>query len=266
MSIKQILGADLYVKDVGSGEPVLLIHGITNFHRSWSAQIDNLVQQGYRVIAPDLPGHGDSAPLEQKMTVEALATTMVALLDEKGIAAAHLCGVSLGGMVAMTMALRFPDRVKRLVVADTSARFDTDLHQKMLAGWQADFLAENGPLNRLKKTWPLLVNETFRSSPKGDATFKEWAANARSASGSSYAYVCNGLAEYNIENALGNITQPTLVLAGSEDRMLTAAENKVIAEKIPGAIFEIIDGGSHLPNVDSADAFNAALGHFLKIT
>lgn len=266
MTTKQILGADLYVKDVGSGEPVLLIHGITNFHQSWSAQIDSLVQQGYRVIAPDLPGHGASAPLHKKMTVEAFAATMAALLDAKGIAAAHLCGVSLGGMVAMTFALRFPDRVKRLVVADTAARFDSDLHQKMLAGWQTDFLAENGPLNRLKKTWPILVNESFRSSAQGDATFAEWMTNAKKASGSSYAYVCNGLAEYNIENALDCITQPTLVLAGSDDRMLPPAENQAIAAKIPGAIFEIIDGGSHLPNVDSADAFNAALHRFLKTT
>ncbi|PUA17708.1 alpha/beta fold hydrolase [Glaciimonas sp. PCH181] len=263
MTIKQILGADLYVKDVGQGEPVLLIHGITNFHRSWAGQIDSLVQQGYRVIVPDLPGHGDSAPLQQKMTVDALAATMAALLDDMGIATAHLCGVSLGGMVAMTFALRYPQRVKRLIVADTAARFDSEPHQKMLAGWTADFLAEDGPLNRLKKTWPMLVNEAFRSSADGDAAFKEWVINAQKASGSSYAYVCDGLVEYNIENALNGITQPTLVLVGSEDKMLTPVDNQAIADKIPGALFEVIKGGSHLPNVDSAQAFNAAVLRFL---
>jgi 3-oxoadipate enol-lactonase len=263
MPFENIEGSPIYAADYGDGEPILLIHGISNFNRAWSSQIGGLVASGYRVIVPDLPGHGASAPLTRETKVDDLAQAMVALLDHKQIASANVCGVSLGGMVGLTMALRSSARVRRLIVADTASRFDTDFHKTMVAGWKSAFLEPEGPIGRLSKTWPLLANENFRKSQAGQEVFEEWLVNALRASGSSYACVCDGILKYNIENELPKISVPTLVLVGSEDQMLSPAVNKTIADKIPGAAYEIIDGGSHLPNVDSASLFNASLMRFL---
>jgi 3-oxoadipate enol-lactonase len=263
MPFEQIAGSRLYAADFGSGEPILLLHGISNFNRAWAPQVEALVDAGYRVIIPDLPGHGASDPRTGETAVEDMAEAMLALLDSKGIERADVCGISLGGMVAMTMALRAPGRVRRIVACDTAARFDTDFHQTMVAGWKAIFLEEDGPMTRLGRTVHLLVNEAFRESLAGQRIYEEWLVNARHASGTSYAFVCDGLVRFNIEDELGLISQPTLILVGSEDKMLTPAVNKAIADRIPGAIFEQIEGAAHLANVDTAAVFNDALLSFL---
>ena len=256
MKKNRMLSNGLHLTDIGTGHPVLLIHGISNFNQAWSAQSEALVERGFRVLAPDLPGHGRSAPLGQKTTVETLAQSMASLLDEMNIVRTHVCGISLGGMIAMTFALRFPDRISRLVVADSAASFNTAHHKTLTAQWRAQFLSNDGPRRRLESTWPMLVNERFRESEKGKDTYREWMVNAGSASGSSYAYVCEGMDEYDIENELRDITAPTCVIVGSEDRMLTPAQNQAFAKKIPGAQFRVIEGAAHLPNVDSAAQFN----------
>lgn len=252
----RMLSNGVRLTDSGAGYPVLLIHGISNFNQAWSAQREVLVERGFRVLVPDLPGHGRSAPLDQKTTVETLAQAMALLLDEMSIARTHVCGISLGGMVAMTLALRFPSRVNRLIVADSTASFNTDHHKKLTAQWRAQFLSKDGPRRRLASTWPMLVNERFSESEKGKDTYREWMVNAESASGSSYAYVCEGMNEYDIENELHDIVAPTCVIVGSEDRMLTPAHNQALARKIPGAQFSVIEGAAHLPNVDSSAQFN----------
>lgn len=263
MPFETIADSRLYAADFGDGSPILLLHGISNFNRAWSPQIAVLVERGYRVIVPDLPGHGASDPRDRETTVDDLAQAMVGLLDQKGIDSTDICGVSLGGMVAMTMAIQSSERVKRLVVADTAARFDTDFHRTMVAGWRSVFLQEDGPITRLGRTWPMLVNEVFRGTLEGQRVFEEWLVNARHASGLSYAHVCDGLLKFNIEGRLSTISQPTLVLVGSEDQMLTPVVNKAIADSIPGARYEQVDGGAHLANVDTAGRFNDLLLGFL---
>ena len=263
MPFETIAESRLYAADYGQGDPILLLHGISNFNRAWAPQIAPLVEAGYRVIVPDMPGHGASDPRDRVTTVDDLADAMLALLDLKGIGAADICGVSLGGMVGMTMALRAPERVNRLVVADSAARFDTDFHKTMVAAWRSVFLEEDGPVKRLARTWPMLVNETFRETLEGQRVFEEALVNARHASGLSYAYVCDGLIRFDIEDRLPEIARPTLVLVGSEDHMLTPEVNRAIAGRIPGAAFEQIEGGAHLANLDTPDSFNEALLLFL---
>jgi pimeloyl-ACP methyl ester carboxylesterase len=118
----------LHYELLGAGRPIVLIHGFTNFGLSWSPQLSALVHAGYRVILPDLHGHGASQPATALCTVEDLATDMVALLDHLGAGPTVLCGLSLGGMVAQQMAIDRPDRVAAIIVANSRSSFSDPEH------------------------------------------------------------------------------------------------------------------------------------------
>jgi 3-oxoadipate enol-lactonase len=98
----------LRYEDVGAGRPVVLLHGFTNFGLSWSPQLSPLVHSGYRVIVADLRGHGASSAAEKPSTVADLAADIGALLDRLDISDAGICGLSLGGMIALQLAIDRP--------------------------------------------------------------------------------------------------------------------------------------------------------------
>jgi 3-oxoadipate enol-lactonase len=98
----------LRYEDVGAGRPVVLLHGFTNFGLSWSPQLSPLVHSGYRVIVPDLRGHGASSAAEKPSAVADLAADIGALLDRLDISDAGICGLSLGGMIALQLAIDRP--------------------------------------------------------------------------------------------------------------------------------------------------------------
>jgi 3-oxoadipate enol-lactonase len=106
----------LHYEDVGAGRPILLIHGFTNYGLSWAHQLAALVHSGYRVILPDLYGQGASSPAAALCTVSDLAADMVGLLDHLGAGSVVLCGLSLGGMVALQMAIDQPNRVASIIL------------------------------------------------------------------------------------------------------------------------------------------------------
>ena len=163
------------LRRAGSGRPVLLIHGFTNYGLAWAPQLAVLVHAGYRVILPDLHGHGASAPATSLCTVADLAADMVGLLDHLAIDCAALCGLSLGGMVALQLSLERPDRVTAAIVANSRSSFVGPEMRAMVDGWTALLLQEDGARKRLRTTWPMLVNEPFRNSPTGNAVFEAWA-------------------------------------------------------------------------------------------
>ena len=157
MAFYRSRGLNLHYEVAGVGPAVLLVHGFTNFGLVWGPQIAALAYSGYRVIVPDLAGHGLSAPVEAVTDVPALASDMVALLDVLGIDRVVVCGLSLGGMVAQQMAIDHPQRAAALVVADSRA--DNNGMQAMVERWIAEFEGPGGPLGRLDKTYPMLLNE-----------------------------------------------------------------------------------------------------------
>jgi 3-oxoadipate enol-lactonase len=150
MGIFQSGRRHLHYQDVGAGQPILLIHGFTNYGLSWAPQLAALVHSGYRVILPDLHGHGASSPATALCTVSELAADMVGLLDHLGAGPVALCGLSLGGMVALQMALDQPDRVAGIIVANSRSSFTGPEMTTMVDDWIALFLQEDGPLKRLQ--------------------------------------------------------------------------------------------------------------------
>jgi 3-oxoadipate enol-lactonase len=261
MAFYRSRGLNLHYEVAGVGPAVLLVHGFTNFGLVWGPQIAALAYSGYRVIVPDLAGHGLSAPVEAVTDVPALASDMVALLDVLGIDRVVVCGLSLGGMVAQQMAIDHPQRAAALVVADSRA--DNNGMQAMVERWIAEFEGPGGPLGRLDKTYPMLLNEAYRSSVSGQATLDLWRLVLSQVTGRSLASVARGMLGFDVTAGLPAVDAPTLVISGEEDRLIPPALSQRSAELIHGARFEIIPEAGHISSLDSAAAFNQLLLAFL---
>jgi 3-oxoadipate enol-lactonase len=135
MGIFQASRHRLHYEDLGAGRPVVLIHGFTNYGLSWTPQLAALVHAGYRVILPDLRGHGASAPASALCTVTDLGGDLIELLGHLDIRSAALCGLSLGGMIGLQMAVDQPERVAALVVANSRRSFSDPEATALVDGW-----------------------------------------------------------------------------------------------------------------------------------
>lgn len=256
-------GRRLHYEMLGQGRPVVLIHGFTNAGWSWMNQIAALVFAGYSVVVPDLYGHGLSDPATAETTVDDLARDVIALLNHLAIERASVCGLSLGGMIAQTLALEQPRRVERLVVANSRASFNDPATADLVAGWVEMFRQPGGPLKRFQATWPVMLNAVYRQSSAGQATYATWCRLAERHSGSSLANVALGMRAFDVAGRLGTIERPTLVIAGEEDKLFPPAIAREVSDAVPGAQFALIPGAAHISSLDSAGAFNELLLDFL---
>lgn len=263
MAFYETQGRTNYYLSFGEGRPVLLLHGISNSGRAWAPQIPELVAAGYRVIVPDHAGHGASARLTAPLGVSDLADDATALIDALGVDRLDVIGLSLGGMVALEMALRQPERVRRLVVANSFDKTATPAFRTMAESWATMFEQKHGPVHRLEQNWPTLVSPAFQSSAEGMRTYQVWHGIAASADGASLAHVARGIVDFDRAQDIATLAMPVLFIAGEQDRMSLPQSGLSMAERAPHGQFHLIEGGAHISNVDSAGAFTAALVGFL---
>jgi 3-oxoadipate enol-lactonase len=263
MPMFQSRRGSLHYEELGTGRPILLIHGFTNYGLAWAPQLASLVHAGYRVILPDLHGHGASAPATALCTVPDLAADIVELLDHLGVSSAAFCGLSLGGMVALELAIDRPDRVAAAVVANSRPSLVGPEMAAMVDGWTAMLLEEDGPVRRLRDTWPMLANEPFRNSASGRAVFEAWARVLANVSGSSLCHVARGMRHFDQRTRLSAIGAPVLVISGEQDRIFSPEYGQVISSEIAGSRHELLLTAGHLSNLDSPDQFNRLLLAFL---
>lgn len=253
-----------YYIEFGIGRPVILLHGIGNSGRAWAPQIVPLVKAGYRVIVPDNAGHGASARLDRPLGVSDIATDVLALLDYLSIEAADIIGLSLGGMVALEIALTQPRRVGNLIVANSFDTTATEEFRTIAEGWARTFRGEDGPVKRFESIWPMNVNEAFRASAEGMRTYQVWHGLAAAADGSSLAYVAEGIVGFDVIMRMDSLSMPVLFIAGEQDRMSPPAISQRMADRVPNARFIEIQGAAHISNADSAATFNEAVISFLS--
>lgn len=252
-----------YYIEFGIGRPVILLHGISNSGRAWAPQIAPLVKSGYRVIVPDHAGHGASARLDRPLGVSDIATDVLALLDYLSIEAADIIGLSLGGMVALEIALTQPRRVGNLIVANSFDTTATEEFRTMAEGWARTFRGEDGPVKRFEGIWHMNVNEAFRASAEGMRTYQVWHGLAATADGQSLAYVAEGIVGFDASIRKDSLSMPVLFIAGEQDRMSPPAISRRMADRVQNARYVEIQGAAHISNVDSAAAFNEAVISFL---
>lgn len=219
----------------------------------WEPQLAALTEE-FRVVAYNHPGHGGSGVAPAR-TVDALASDVLALLDELEIEQASFCGLSLGGAVGMALAASAPVRVERLVVACTAARFG-----------EPQFWLDRAHVARtegLTAIADVIVTRWFTpafaaASPEVPRRFVD---TLESTSVEGYARCCEALAAWDFVPRAGAGDTPTLVIAGADDPVVSIAEAEYLAHGFGAPLITLADT-AHLANVESPDAFNEALlGH-----
>jgi 3-oxoadipate enol-lactonase len=254
-------GADIWYLERGSGLPLLLVHGFPLDHTMWAGQVEGLAAH-CRVIAPDLPGFGRSAARCDKTTMEQFADDCAALLDALKIREpAVVCGLSMGGYVALQFWRKYAARLAGLILCDTRASADTP---EAVAVRQATAarVVRDGVAPLAEAMLPkLLAEATLQRQPRVieglRAVFE--GGNAR-----GVAAAARGMAERpDMTAALADIGCPTLVIVGQEDAISPPAEMGAIARAIPGAKFVAIPAAGHMAPLENPMAVNDAIAEFL---
>jgi pimeloyl-ACP methyl ester carboxylesterase len=241
-------GVTIHYEDRGIGSPVLLSHGFAATCRMWDAQVAALSER-HRLIRWDMRGHGDSdAPSDPACYSHALATgDMAAVLDACGVERAVLLGLSLGGFLSLLFHVRWPARVRALVLLDTGPGYRSAVAR---GAWNR-YAEEQAQLLETQGTAGLRRSSEVRS--EWHRTLAGLAPAARGMLVQSDATAIDSLA---------SIAVPTLLVAGADDTDFLPAM-AYMAAKIPGARYEIVAGAGHGVNVDQPERVNALLGGFL---
>lgn len=213
----------------------------------------------HRVLRYDLRGHGGSEVVPGACTMADLADDVLGLLDRLGVQRFSYAGVSIGGAIGQELALTAPERLDRLAILASAAQFADP----------ASYTARGAQV-RGSGTEPLVPSRT------GTWFTAEWAeqhpdgaerllAMLRATPAEGYAVCCEAIGTFDVRDRLGEITAPTLVVAGEQDPATTVDMVRLIAERIPGARFEVVPGAAHLPNATHPDSVNPLfLEHFAR--
>jgi pimeloyl-ACP methyl ester carboxylesterase len=267
MKRTRVHDVELAWEEHGAGERALvLVHGFTGSRRDFAPRVPALAALG-RTVLPDLRGHGDSTNTGDPTgyTLEQLVSDLVAFVDAERLAGCDLLGHSLGGMVALRAALAAPDRFGSLLLMDTAARAPAlprallDAARKVVEAAGLETLltlmrqrdpaetGRTGPDRRLEAEW-------------GEGYWSEWRLpNFRAMDPVAYGALGAALFEQDPLGArLAEVRLPTLVMVGAEDEGFLAAADE-LAAGIPGARRVTIAGAGHQPQLETPDAWLAAI-------
>ena len=231
---------------------VVLSNSLGTTAAMWEPQMPAL-RERFGVLRYDHPGHGEARGAPTARAVEALARGLLAILDERGLGRVSLCGLSLGGAVGMWLGMYAPERIDRLVLACTSARFGVrESWLERAATVRAEGL--EAVADRVLALW--FTPRTQREQPELVARYR---AMMVSAEPEGYAGCCEALADWDPGEALRAITAPVLVLAGREDPATPPGQGEAICSRIPGARMRVIAEAGHLANIEQPEAFGSLL-------
>jgi 3-oxoadipate enol-lactonase len=247
------------VEDGPAGAPVLVLGpSLGTDIGLFDAQVDAFGGR-HRVIRYDLRGHGGSEVVPGPCTIADLAADVLALLDDLGVGRFSYAGVSVGGAIGQQLALTVPDRVGELALIATAAQFADP------PSWavRAQQVREQGTELLVPSRTGTWFTAEFAAHEPAEA--ERLLAMLRSTPAEGYAACCEAIGVFDVRDRLGEISAPTLAIAGAEDPATTGEMMRELAEGIPGAQFVVIPGAAHLPNATDPDAVNAALREHLGV-
>lgn len=246
--------------DEGIGPALVLIHGYPFDRSQWEPQLDGLKDVA-RVIAPDLRGFGGAEEAPATMTMDGYASDVKDLLDRLGIPSAVICGLSMGGYIALAFLEKHPQAVKGLILCNTRAGADSEQGRE---GRQASArkIAADGMGPTAEMMVPKLLAEgTISSKPEVAAMLKMMMERQRPSG--AIAALRGMAARADRTPLLATIRVPTLIITGELDTLIPPKESEAMAATIPGSELVVIPGVGHVSNLEDPQAFNAAVRSFL---
>jgi 3-oxoadipate enol-lactonase len=246
MTLVKVGEIELDCERAGLGPPLLLIMGLSGSALHWGEDFLDALRPDFEVIVYDHRGIGASSRLSGHLTITQLAQDAAGLLDALEIESTHVLGISMGGMVAQELTLAYPERLRTLTLGCTSCGGDLGLHP---APEVTQSLAEgmmSGSRERaIRAAWEVNVSPGFAADPDAWARFLEIGLR-RPVAIPVIMEQMRAILGHDTCARLPNITTPTLVIHGTLDQMLPIQNGRLIAERIPGAGLEILEGIGHL--------------------
>lgn len=246
MQIADIGGRRLSYERRGSGEPLLLIMGLSGTRASWGDEFLAELDGAFETIAYDHRGIGGSDAVDGSFTITDLAADAARLIEALGLESAHVLGISLGGMVAQELALAAPERVRTLALGCTycggqgSQLTDRAVIGRLLAA------GASGDRERILRTgFEINTSPAYAASPGAWEAFRERALSVPAPLPVVFEQL-RATAVHDTSARLPRLSLPTLVLHGDLDEMLDVSNARRIAQLIPGARLEVMEGVGHM--------------------
>jgi pimeloyl-ACP methyl ester carboxylesterase len=257
MEVVRTKGLEVAYRRAGDGSPLVFVHGATGESRTWTPQLETLADE-FTVVAWDEPGAGRSSDVPAGFTLEDYADALAAVIEDVGLGAAHVAGLSWGGTVVLELFRRRPDLVATLLLVDTYAGWKGSLSEEeaqgRVAGVEAMLALPPGEV-------PLVLPGLFAGDPPAEflPLLAEIAGAIRPATLLNEAKV---MGEADQRDVLPTIDVPTLLLWGELDVRSPLNVARQFADAIPHAELVVIPGAGHVSNLDRPDEFNAAVRAF----
>ncbi len=247
-------GLRIYYESEGNGLPLCLIHGAASTHSIWKNQI-KVFSAGYRVIAPDLPGHGRSGPFDDssRISIRQYAGHVREFLETLGVEEAVMVGHSMGGAVCIQLVLDSPWVVRGLGLINTGAKLRVSPH--LLSALREDFRGT------MEKGWESMFGEKGKRILHCLEGLKEEMVGIDPVVGVADFEACD---EFDCRERLGEIEKPTLIIGGTEDILTPPWYQDYLHKRIKNSVLVIMGGVGHLSMVEDPEEFNGALLSFLQ--
>ena len=248
---------DIFAEDAGSGIPIVLVHGFLGSSNMWGPQI-NFFKDNFRVIAPALPGFGNSSIINSCNSIECMAKAILNLLEKKEIKNFNLLGHSMGGMIVQEMTKLAGEKILKLICYGTGPRGNIPGRFETI-DQSREKLKKNGleaTANRIAKTW-FIDGEKAKYFHLCDEAGKQTSIEAAD----------NGLIamkNWNGVENLKNIKNETLIVWGDHDRAYNFNQVETLNNNIPNSNLKIIKGCSHNAHLEKPNEFNRTVEEFLK--
>jgi 3-oxoadipate enol-lactonase len=257
-------GVRLHYEVVGrrGGEPVLLIQGLGADKNGWNLQRMALAPR-YRTIALDNRGAGRSDKPEGPYSLEQMADDAIAVLDAAGVESAHVMGASMGGAISQILAVKYPHRVRSLILACTACT-NPPWRRELLNSWATTARNDGmGALAREAARWVMEPRSMRRFSP----AFGWLGPLAMTRPAHAFAAQAEAILatdDSTMAEMLGDLRIPTLVVVGNQDILTPRGDSEELAERIPGAQLVVISGAAHGLMIEHWNTFNKVMLDFLS--
>lgn len=252
----------LAFEQYGDGNPIIFLHAFPFNRNMWQPQIEFFVSKNFKLIVPDLPGFGESQTTSQINTMEKTAISVAELTDSLGIKKASICGISMGGYVALNFFRLFPEKFSSLILCDTNSTADSE-EIRNNRFWLIEEIEQNGMTavsdSILEK---LLSDITLKNNKFLVEKIHNQILNADKL---GTIAALKGMAKRMDHTfILNKINFPTLLIFGEDDKITDLKTSENLKNQIPNSKLKIIKKCGHLSNLEKPTEFNIALAEFLN--
>jgi 3-oxoadipate enol-lactonase len=252
-------GIDIHYVIEGSGPWLTMSHSLACDLSSWDEQAQLLASR-FTVLRYDTRGHGGTSAPAGPYTLDELAEDAKALFEALGIERTHWVGLSMGGMIGETLALKYPRVLQSMVLADTTSRRPPDAAR--MWGERVRIAREQGMDALVESTLSRWFTEPFRASRRD--VMGRIAQSIRSTPVEGYAGCCEAIASIDVLDRLKEIDMPALVIVGEHDHGTPPEMARQIHDNLRGSELVVIPSAAHLSNIEQPQAFNKALLAFYE--